>query len=125
MSSFNRIALTDAGFEGFSMFDELRQGAATPSDNGSVYAVVRVSAVEVAFLDANPGGRFKQRDPTVAAEVLAAKWVEGSDVVYSGKADNLRRRLKQYADFGAGKPIGHWGGRYIWQLADSAELLVA
>jgi hypothetical protein len=37
----------------------------------------------------------------------------------------VQKRLKQYADFGAGKPIGHWGGRYIWQLADSDALLVA
>lgn len=34
-------------------------------------------------------------------------------------------RFKQYADFGAGKPVGHWGGRLIWQIADHADLLVA
>jgi hypothetical protein len=44
---------------------------------------------------------------------------------YVGKADRLRRRLRQFADFGAGKPVGHWGGRYLWQLEGSADLAVA
>jgi hypothetical protein len=51
--------------------------------------------------------------------------VPGAEVVYIGKADDAGRRLKQFARFGAGEPVGHWGGRYIWQLADSSELLVA
>lgn len=57
-------------------------------------------------------------------ERLDAEWVHGSTVVYIGKADVLRRRLHQYARFGAGEPVGHWGGRLIWQLADSGDLLV-
>ncbi len=85
----------------------------------------RPSSEEPAFLDANPGGRFKGKDPTVAPEVLRAKWVPRSHVVYIGKADIANRRLAQFAHFGAGEPVGHWGGRYIWQLDDSDELLVA
>ncbi len=58
-------------------------------------------------------------------DVLKAKWVDGAHVVYLGKGDNLQRRLKEYTRFGRGEKVGHWGGRYIWQLADSAELVVA
>jgi len=46
-------------------------------------------------------------------------------VVYIGKATRPPRRLRQFRDFGAGKPVGHWGGRLIWQLADADELVVA
>lgn len=46
-------------------------------------------------------------------------------VVYIGKADVLRRRLTQFGQFGAGEPVGHRGGRLIWQLADAGDLLVA
>jgi hypothetical protein len=51
--------------------------------------------------------------------------VGGCPLVYIGKAARLRTRLRQYRDHGQGKPVGHWGGRYIWQLSDSGELLVA
>jgi len=92
---------------------------------GGVYAVVRESREAPVFLDVNPGGHFKGQDPTVPRETLLANWVEGAEVVYFGKANELRRRLREFADFGAGRPISHWGGRLIWQLADSDALLVA
>jgi hypothetical protein len=125
MSSFTREALEREGFSSFLTFEQLRERLAEVPPHAGVYIVLRTSGDPVEFLDANPGGRFKGRDPTVEADVLRRKWIERSEVVYIGKGDNLQRRLKQYADFGSGNPIGHWGGRYIWQLADSASLQVA
>jgi hypothetical protein len=51
--------------------------------------------------------------------------VPGTPVAYIGKGDNIRDRLYDYAAFGAGRRRPHWGGRYIWQLADRDELVVA
>jgi len=44
---------------------------------------------------------------------------------YIGKTSRLRTRLQQYRDHGQGNPVGHWGGRYIWQLQDSSDLRIA
>jgi hypothetical protein len=114
------------GFDGFVSFDELRNGAleAVPK-TGGVYIVMRRSKDEPTFLDESCGGHFKGKNPSELIDVLEAKWVASTPVIYIGKGDNLHRRLKQYAAFGAGRPVGHWGGRYIWQLADRDELVVA
>jgi hypothetical protein len=123
---FTRTNLVGDGFEGWATFealkDQLDQHVPTA---GGVYVVVRQGRAAAQYLDANPGGRFKSRDPTVRADALEANWVRGANVIYIGKADNLRRRLREFMRFGQGAPIGHWGGRLIWQLADSARLLVA
>ena len=79
----------------------------------------------ISFAERSCGGWFKGKDPTVPREALIANWVDGAEVVYIGKADQLKRRLTELADFGAGKPIGHWGGRLIWQLPNIGALLVA
>jgi hypothetical protein len=92
---------------------------------GGVYLVVRRAPHPPTFLAESCGGHFKGRNPTERVDVLERKWVPETDVLYVGKGDVLRRRVKQYASFGAGRPIGHWGGRYIWQLSDSHGLLVA
>lgn len=77
------------------------------------------------FVPRSCGGWFKGKDPSVRREVLDRNWVSGAEVVYIGKANNLRRRLGEFAAFGAGKAVAHWGGRLIWQLADTAALRVA
>jgi hypothetical protein len=74
------------------------------------------------FVDPGSGGWFKGRDPNVRAEVLEAKWVRGASILYVGKASSLESRLRQLVAFGTGKPVGHFGGRYLWQLADAMDL---
>ena len=51
--------------------------------------------------------------------------MDGTEVLYFGKADQLRERVHQLCRFGAGEPIGHWGGRLLWQIAGAEEFLVA
>jgi hypothetical protein len=124
--SFSRIDLEALGFEGWCTWAALRKAhfAAVPA-GPAVYVIYRAAAAAPSFLGVNPGGRFKDKDPSVPLDVLTSSWVPGAHVVYIGKADVADRRLKQFARFGAGEPVGHWGGRYIWQLSDSDELLVA
>jgi hypothetical protein len=123
--SFRRAALEAIGFAGWKTWGQLRADDLALVPRGpAVYVVYRADLGEPEFLASNPGGRFKEQDPMIAVDVLQAKWVPGAEVVYIGKADDAGRRLKQFARFGAGEPVGHWGGRYIWQLADSDELLV-
>ena len=127
---WSRHALEHGGFVGFVPFAALAT-ADVPAAPG-VYAVVRPGGGAPAFSATNPAGRFKGKDPSVAVDVLAKNWVEGPEVLYIGKATlgstgkrGLQKRIDEYRRIGAGQPVGHWGGRYIWQLEDRDALLVA
>ena len=55
----------------------------------------------------------------------------GAQVLYLGRACGpgvrslLRQRVKRYLRFGHGRVVGHWGGRFVWQLRDHGTLRVA
>lgn len=123
---FARSSLEAVGYVGWQTWEELRSTQLTvvPRAPGC-YVVHRPGTDDPTFLPANPGGRFKGKDPTIPPERMVAEWVPDATAVYIGKADDLRTRLKAYARFGAGDPVAHWGGRLIWQLADADKLLVA
>jgi hypothetical protein len=125
MDAFTDEWLRDHGFEGFDPFDGILEGSVSLPSAGGVYVVTISADQEPRFTESSTGGHFKQRDPEVDVAILEAKWVRGAHVVYIGKANELDRRLRELARFGAGAAIGHWGGRYLWQLADVAELRVA
>ncbi|RWA68668.1 hypothetical protein [Mesorhizobium sp.] len=117
---FTQRALERTGFVGWIPFADVRSSMC-PITAG-VYVVTCDVEDHITFADKSSGGWFKGRDPSVTPEALAANWVDGAEVVYIGKADVLQRRLREFAEFGAGKSVGHWGGRLIWQLANVANL---
>ena len=128
----NRQWLFDRGFLGFIREVELRSGRLSelPSTPG-VYAVLREREEKPTFLAQSTGGHFKGKNPTVSISLLQQAWIPECQVVYIGKAGgidkgpSLQKRVRQYLDFGAGKAVGHRGGRYIWQLGDASELIFA
>lgn len=127
---FGKIeSLKNEGFYGFvSVKSLLNNHSQIPATRG-VYMVLRTIMDDPIFLEKGSGGYFKETDPNVAIKILQEKWVYNTPVVYIGKAGGkknkttLRSRILQYLKFGQGKPYGHKGGCYIWQLSDAEELL--
>lgn len=122
--SLSRSDLEERGYTGFVSLTDLRNGGLSkvPATPGS-YAVL-VEGITPEFLEASRGGHFKGKNPAVKVDDLRAKWVHGAPIAYIGKADNMQRRLREFFRFGAGSAIGHWGGRYLWQVAGSDDWLV-
>ena len=129
----DRAGLEDHGFDGFATIGELRRTdlRAVPWYPG-VYVVLRDALGPPSLVSESSGGWFKGKDPSVALSVLEEKWIDDAYVLYIGKADagtrggrGLRPRIDEYLRFGRGEAIGHWGGRYLWHLADTLKLLVA
>lgn len=124
-------SIRNAGFLGFTTIDELQrdQLGQVPEEAG-VYLVLRTEATPPVFLEVSPAGHFKDKDPTVPVSKLRENWVCGTPVLYIGKAGDptgeatLRSRLDQYLKFGAGRPVGHRGGKYIWQVRGSGSFVV-
>jgi hypothetical protein len=125
---FTRDELRREGFTGFHRFKDL--DLAKVPETAGVYVLLRESDDRPTFLERSRGGHFKGKDPTVPVEVLEARWIDGVHCVYIGKAShtastNLRRRLSDFRRYGRGQAVGHQGGRYVWQVADSDEYVVA
>jgi hypothetical protein len=127
---FTAEGLRAFGFVGFERFKGLDLNR-VPTGAG-VYVVLRESDARPTFLESNPAGWFKGRDPTVPIAELETAWPDGARCVYIGKADvgrtgrrGLRKRIREFRRYGDGEPVAHQGGRRIWQLADADDYIIA
>lgn len=121
--------LKKLGFQGFETIESIYKNLnAIPKTKG-VY-IIYSENITPSFEVVGTGGFFKQKNPNVSIEELNQNWVNQSSILYIGKAGSLTAsatlysRLKQYFDFGYGKAVGHYGGRYIWQVKNPYQLKV-
>ena len=121
--------LKENGFEGFISVEKLQADSSLIPKKMGVYMVLFPDGQKVEFLSKGTGGHFKDKNPNVEIKILEESWINETPIIYIGKAGGqessatLQSRLKQYLKFGQGQKIGHWGGRYIWQVKDSKNLI--
>ena len=123
--SWSIASMKAEGFTGWVNFTDL-PSVEVPEDPG-VYVVAHPAPTTVEFLTASSAAFRGGRDPVVPVARLQERWVVGTPIVYIGKASGragLRQRLLEYRRHGLDNRAGHWGGRYIWQLAEPSGLLV-
>jgi hypothetical protein len=119
------------GFSGGAPFSALPESD-VPREPGVYVVVLSERAGRPAFLPASPAGRFTGKDPSVPLSRLEAKWVDGTEVVYIGKAAGgrgggrgLRKRLDEYRRFGAGPALGRAAGVAARELGRAAGVVEA
>lgn len=122
LSGFERKDLEAAGFVGWT---PVQEAPADVPETPGVYVVYCDRRGAGEFLATNPAGWHKDQDPTVPSALLEERWIADAGALYFGAGMDLRKRLTRLAQFAAGEPVSHYGGRLLWQVAYSDEFLVA
>ena len=129
MNFNDRIEIEKNGFKGFKTVTELWNDKSSIPKTKGVYLIINPNFKKAEFLSIGVGGFFKGKDPNVPIGKLKLNLIPNSQVVYIGKAGSptgqatLNSRLGQYLRFGQTKNVGHWGGRYIWQIKKHSDLI--
>ena len=131
MDPHGREALAQDGFLGFLSVKRLRlTGYAEVPAQPGIYVVLRRGFAVPRFLRRGSAGLYKGKDPNVAIAVLQLAWVAASILLYVEKAGggklrtDLKKQVSLLIQFGYGNDAAHWGGRYLWQLADAEDLIL-
>jgi hypothetical protein len=136
--NFNDLdEIKKASFIGFKTVKELFDDHSCIDNVKGIYLVLYLHNNPPEFLTIGSGPNLykKKKNPNVPVEELKLKWVENTIVINIGKAGGknnkgietkatLRSRLIPYLKFGNGRDVTHYGGRYIWQLGNSNDLVI-
>lgn len=115
--------LSAIGFSAPVRIAELRTNSSRIPEFPGVYIVLRRKKDAPVFLPVGSGGHHQGNNPNVPVPELESNWIPGEEIVYIGMTrSSLRHRINTYLRFGQGQPVGHWGGRFIWQLEDHEDL---
>lgn len=123
--------LRSRGFTGFHTVAMLREDAGAVPVASGVWAVVRDAEGVPHFQSRSTGAVLRGEDPSLPADVLAARWVPRSCLLYveaapgTGVRHLLQQRVKRFLRFGQGRNVAPAGGQAIWQLAGTGGLRVA
>ena len=122
--------IKNQGFVGFIKVSDLMRDSSKIPDRPGVYTVLYTASGIPTFINPGTGGFFKGKNPNVSSSFLLQNWVKNTVVVYIGKAGGtgssttLSKRLRDYLRFGKGASVGHYGGRLIWQIKNSGDLVI-
>lgn len=125
------------GFLGFKKMSEVFKDKSAISKIKGVYLILYLDNTTPEFLEVGCGPALykKKTNPNVSIEELKSNWVNDTIVINIGKAgglnqkgvegkETLKSRLTTYFSFGLGNDVRHYGGRLIWQLKNSKDLVV-
>jgi len=125
-----------AGFTGFKTIRELWLDTTGVPPVKGVYLVLYTGVGQPEFVETGTSGPFRGGNPNVPVGKLEKAWVDGTPVLFIGKAggtsritgkqsmDNLRSRVSKFVKVGRGEKVGPWGGRYIWQIRNAGDLVI-
>lgn len=104
MALFDDLDWRRRGFDGFAVIGELgRPKPLELPEASGVYVVLRSATGQPVFLSTGGGGRWKGSDPTVPIERLEGRWIDGTPILYIGKAKSLRERVGELLRFSEGE----------------------
>lgn len=118
--------------ESILTFESLMQGniGKVPTERG-VYFIYCDDDYIYNYLPITEGRKsYKGKSTTQPVDKLKAigdkQKMSGSNILYIGKADNLRDRLRQYMNWGYDiSDSPHSGGKRLWQLVDNKRFHIS
>lgn len=89
-----------------------------------IYAIYLRTNTQPTFIDVIDNPNLTN---PVSCEFLMNKWLyinknNKTDIVYIGKGNSLKERIRQLIRFGHGKRNKHLGGEWLWQINNIEDL---